>query len=172
MVPEHPSAQAREAGDGSGGTVVPTTPQYTTEQYRAINSWDDAMALAQASFGQLVTAEDLGDGFQLVKEEDKAALVGVPMLCLYAQLRTGDLGGYVVVRCITKDGRKVVVVDGGTGMYEQLNTYMQEHAGRWPNVWPRGLRRSDYKKELPHPKEPGKTIIADSTTFYIDTSAA
>lgn len=169
MVPETPS---REAGDGNSVEVLRPIPQYSTQQYRGIQSWDDAIALAQGSFGALVTAEDLGDGFTLVKEEQKAALVGVPMLCLYAQLRTGDLGGYVVVRCITKDGRKVVVVDGGTGMYEQLSEYMTANDGRWPNLWPRGLRRSDYKTDIPNPKKPGETLTVDATTFYIDTSAA
>lgn len=170
MVPPNGRDAAMTDGTSDAVTPVPVLPQYSTEQYREINTFADALRMAEASFGNLVTAEDLGDGFVLVKEEQKRGLVGVPMVCLYAQLRTGDLGGYVVCRCIAKDNRKVVIVDGSTGMYDQLKTYMETHDGRWINIWGKGLRASDYKVEVTNEKT-GELSSVDATTFYIDTSA-
>lgn len=169
MVP--PNGRDAVTADGSAAPV-PVLPQYSTEQYRDINSFEQALAAAEASFGSLVTAEDLGDGFVLVKEEQKRSLVGVPMVCLYAQLRTGTLGGYVVARCVTRDHRKVVIVDGSTGMYEQLRLYMESHGGLWINIWGKGLRASDYDVEVPNPKKPGEMMTIEATTYYIDTAAS
>lgn len=165
MVPPN----GRDAGASvPAADVMTPLPQYSTEQYREVTTFEQALEMAQASFGMLVTAEDLGDGFVLVKDEDKRSLVGVPMVCLYAQLRTGDLGGYVVTRCVAKGGRKVVIVDGSTGMYDQLKTYMETHGGRWINIWNKGLRASDYKVEVETKEGPA---LIDATTFYIDTSS-
>lgn len=148
--------------------VAASVPLFSNENYKEIQSFSDAMALAQSSFGALVTADDLGDGFQLC--EDKNQLVGVPMVVLAVFLRSGDLGEYIVARAVTEDNRKVVIVDGGTGLAVQLKEYMDSHDGQWPQLWKRGLRVSKYTYEV-EDKKTGEVRNAPAETFYLDTSA-
>lgn len=151
------------------GKEVQQTALFTAEQLKGIgksgNAFGDALALvkAAANGAELVTTAELGDGFSVA---DKATLVGVPMVCLYATLRSGELGDYAVFRNVTKDGRKVVIVDGSTGMKDQLVDYQNDNPGGWPQLWNHGLRvsRYDYTDEKTGELRPAET-------YYIDTSS-
>jgi hypothetical protein len=136
---------------------------FSTQNYRDITSFSDAIKLLESSGVDLVSAEDLGDGFSVA---DKSTLVGVPMVCLTAMIRTGDMGEYVVCRNVAKDGRKVVVVDGSTGLKDQLVDYMETHNGNFPRRWDHGLRVSKYTF---YDNSTDKDIPAE--TYYLDTSA-
>lgn len=154
--------------DPESNTGAITIPQPSADDYRNITSFADALAFVKAGGKELVTAADLGDGFSVV---DQSTVVGAPMVCLYAQLRTGDIGGYVVARCVTQDGRKVVIVDGGNGLYDQLKTYMEANGGRWPEIWPHGLRVSKYRKDLIDQKTGAVIPDVPCETYYLDTAA-
>jgi hypothetical protein len=142
-------------------------PQYAREDYKAIGSFDDAVALAVAAYGEVETAsEELGDGFAILDKDDKGQLVKVPCMFLDWNFSLGDFGEFVSAHVISKTGAKFIVNDGSTGIYQQLRDYTNEHAGRQGGLFaPRGLRRSDYTYD-----DDGKQTPA--TTFYIDTAAS
>lgn len=145
--------------------VAKTQPFIRPDQYKEVKSFDDALALLQETGQELISAEEAGDGFEVA---DKATLCGVPMLCLNVMIRDGDLGGYAVVRAVTKDNRKIAFADGSTGLYAQLLNWQTDHGDdTWPTLWKHGLRRSDYEA---HQNKAGDSVPA-GTTYYLDTSA-
>lgn len=135
-------------------------------QYKEIDSFKAAMQLALELEGvgteaELLAASELGDGFALV---DKGSLIGMKMVILSVMLKTGDLGEYAIVRAVTKNNQKVVVVDGSTGIKDQLAEYMQDTGGKFPRLWENGLRVSEYTYDGENGPTPAKT-------YYINTSA-
>lgn len=154
------------------GSVTRAERMINTEQYAAIHSFDDAMALIGDVFGgEVVNAESLGDGFALLDKSQKDTLCGVPFVVLSAVFSEGDykredgsVGTFVSLRIVTKDGRKVIVNDGGSGIHDQIKMLWSMHpetVGK-PIACAKGLRKSEYD----HP-EHGK-----ATTYYLDTSKA
>lgn len=136
------------------------------QQYKEVTDFKAAMQLALElegvrTEGELLAASELGDGFALV---DKSTLVGVSMVVLNVIPRTGDLGEYVVVRAVTKTNQKVVIVDGSTGIKDQLVDFMTDNDGKFPRVWDNGLRVSKYTFDGPNGPTPAET-------YYISTNA-
>lgn len=128
---------------------------FDDSQLAAIDSFEAAVALANAyaeSVGGVVveSASDYGTGFKVV--EDKASLVGVDLLILQWNFHEGDYGTdpFVAAEAVTKNGDKVVIVDGGTGIRAQLQQVTATRVAKnAPNAQALlkvegGLTRSDY----------------------------
>lgn len=159
------------ANDNDG--VVSTEYQISLGQFKEITSFDDALALAKEVYGDesVVLASDaIGDGFALLDKDQKGTLVGTPMIFLkwalsegdYVDQETGEKGEFAVVRAVTKDNKKIVFLDGGTGIVQQLKMFEADNFGRQGGlVAQKGLRVSEYD----HPQ------YGKSKTYYIDTSA-
>lgn len=150
------------------GAVVPEVMHdnkpsvFTEDDYRNVQSFEDAAALLGDSVD--VAEQVLGDGFALL--EDKDTLIGVPVILMEWSFNAGDFGDFVSVRLVAKDGRKLIMNDGSTGIMAQLRSYT-ERTGRYHGLAVRrGLRRSDYT--FPDPTT-GKDKPAK--TYYLDTSA-
>ncbi len=112
------------------------------------------------SEGANVETFDGGSEWDLVG--DKADLIGVPFVI--AMLRWNDTtdGVFVSVMAFKEDGTKIVFNDGGTGVYQQLQTYVAKHKRDTGIMCPKGLRKSDY---MYTDKQTGKERPA--TTYYI-----
>lgn len=153
----------------SGKDISPATPSLNTQQLREIESFDDALALLQETYGSeaLETADKaLGDGFALTHNKDQ--FLGVPLVFVwwtasdgsYPDPETGELRKFVSARIVTKTGGKFVITDGSSGISEQLMRYGAE-TGKNFLVARKGLRVSRYKNEY----------TDEGTTYYVDTSA-
>lgn len=158
-----------EKTQAASGEVVKPTRFLSADDYAGITSFDDALQLVQDKLGgEAVLASDLGDGFSVV--DNKNALIGVMFIVLEVGFHTGDIkkddgtyGEFASLRIVTKDGRKLVINDGGTGIPEQIRAlwkHKPETIGK-PIMVPKGLRVSKYD----HPQ------YGSSETFYLDTSA-
>lgn len=159
------------ANESASGEIVRATPILSNEDYASITSFDDALRLVGEKLGgEVVDASDLGDGFSVLDKSQKKTLIGVPFIVLSVSFHTGDIkkddgtyGEFASLRIVTKDGKKFVLNDGGTGIPEQIKTLWKmrpETMGK-PILSHKGLRVSEYD----HPQ------YGKSETFYLDTSA-
>jgi hypothetical protein len=158
--------------DNENPPVVPV-PQISSEQLREIENIDDALELLRQTYGESAietAAGALGDGFALTKNKEQ--FIGVPMVFVHWTISdgdfpvldksgnaTGEFGKFVAARVVSKAG-KHVIVDGGSGIAQQLIDYT-ETTGKTFLVAQRGLRVSRYEN----------AFTKDGETFYIDTSA-
>lgn len=152
--------------------IVAKGAEFSEDEYASIQSFNDAMQLlSNAGITVANAADEIGDGFVLIKGDDeKARLVGVAFILVSWNFNVGDFGKtFVSARGITQDGLKFVLNDGGTGIRAQLDKYEGDMGGLYV---PHGLRRSDYGLDaddkpvkLGSPESVGK-----ATTFYLDTS--
>lgn len=180
------------------GEIIPIVHEtsLTDDVMRSIgqsgNAFADAMAIAeQLGVAVVDIAEEIGTGFQLLPKEQKGTLVGVPFIILRWRIHDGDFDSvFASASLVTEDGRKLIVVDGSTGICEQLRSLMLK-TGRasWVRC-PRGLRASQYAtcrscgkprtqfdetcaSTLDNGTVCGNTDTARGTgeTFYLDISA-
>jgi len=153
-------------------TEVP--PRLSVNDLADIASFEDAFKIAaQRSAGELLSAADLGDGFVLLRDHGgKDKLVGKEFVVLTIQFGTsdkyrnhdGEPQEFVAMRCVDRTGGKWILVDGSTGIYEQMRGFSPENfAGMYV---PKGLRKSEYDTT----DEIGNEIVA--TTYYLDTAPA
>jgi hypothetical protein len=159
---------------------------FSREDLAGIESFDDALRLASAEFGNVATADqEIGDGFRIATEDDKRKMVGVPLMLLDWSFREGDFADYVSIHAIAAgpDNRAVkwILNDGSTGICRDLRDYTTK-TGRTGGLMVRaGLRASDYvidpesgtpltKQQAAEYTAQGKRT-APATTFYLDTSA-
>lgn len=134
---------------------------------RDLDDFDAAMALLVEEYGTVEDAEKvIGTGFTLLDKHGKARLVGEPFLVLHvifpeSREYRNDEGSplhYCVAHIMTKDGRKFVLIDGGTGVYPQLEEWAVR-TGRQGGLYVgAGLRESTY--ELPDG-------TGEGTTYYL-----
>lgn len=153
------------------GNVPAVRHTISTAQLAEVTSFDDALALIESTYGAdaLVLASDvLGDGFTLCENKDQ--LIGVPCAFVSWADSVGDFGPYVVARVVTQDGRKLVIVDGSTGIYSQLVAFTERFGRSGGLVSKNGLRRSDYEYDDVD-KQTGETVKRPASTYYVDTSA-
>lgn len=136
---------------------------YESDELRAIQSFDDAIALANAVQPVIVAEQEIGDGFALLKNKDR--LIGVPLLFLTWRFNDGKYEEkFVTAYVVTNRNEKFIINDGSTGICQQLRELSNK--GRNGNMLSRhGLSRSDY----PYADEQGE--MKEATTYYIDTSA-
>jgi hypothetical protein len=154
--------------DVADETTTEVATRLNVEQLRGISSFEDALSIANDTYGVITQAsEELGDGFALVKDEAKTSLVGVELIVMSWTFSEGDFSHELcTMRIVTKDGRKLIVNDGSTGIADQLRAY-QDRTGHVGGLYvKRGFRVStyDYTDE-----QTGKTSKA--STYYLDTSA-
>jgi hypothetical protein len=115
----------------------------------------------------ITEAAGLGDGWEIVKTEDKAKLVGVPFLLIDWQINEeGRNGRFSTIRIITADDRHLIVNDGSmkSGIGAQVQAL--KNTGEIRAILCRkGLKRSDFEwTDENGAKKP-------ATTFYLDYSA-
>ena len=170
-----------------GTVVVPTT--FSEDALREIVSFDDAYRLTLEYQGEIVEADQvLGDGFSVLKQEDKARLVGVPLILMEWDFYPGDFGSeFVAVRIAARnqDGTtgKYVLNDGSTGIAVMLRKYQERTGKRGGLLVKHGLSVSDYeycdmcrvvtsKCDVPdvHKNSPER-LWRPAKTYYLDTSA-
>lgn len=135
----------------------------TTGEYAGIASFEDAIALLEQHGATILDSAELGDGFSVIAKDEKNRLIGVPFVIMQAVQTEGDHGTFVSLRIVTKNGEKLVLNDGSTGICEQLITLWEqkpETKGK-PFLCRHGLRVSEYD----HPQ------YGPSKTYYLDTSA-
>lgn len=152
-------------------------PEWTNEQLRNLQSWEDAAAFINAEFGgALDAAQELGDGFTLY--DSKRDLCGVPLVFLNWEFRESDKftkvvndeivnGTFVsarVMAAMPQGMRKLIINDGSTGLHDQLRELTQRTGRQGGLVAKRGLRASDYD----YVEADGTK--SEATTYYIDTS--
>lgn len=182
-------AKSRNAGtDVEQVTVeaVELASDYSREELAGINSFDDAIRLAQAKYGTVRNAQDLGDGFRLAEKEDKFRLCGVPLMLLEWTFRDGDYGDmYVSIHAVAQEASgaisKWIINDGSTGINKQLQEYQGETGMPGGLMVRGGLRASEYDTDL----ESGEPITKKEAarrqsqgiktgrgcTFYLATNA-
>ena len=159
--------------------VVVQTSKLNDAMLAEIQSFDDALAIINDVFdGHIIEADKvLGTGFGVADE--KAAYIGVPFVILKGDRNAsekGEKGRFWSLHCVTKDGRKVIINDGGTGIADQLDMLAERHGDLFlssrdekgwerlslsaPMLVKRGLRASSYV----HP------TAGPSITYYLDTA--
>lgn len=155
--------------DGSS-SVATTTPVVSDDALAEIQSFDDALALINETFGGAVVEADktLGTGFAVL--DDKNKLIDVPFVAVKIDEHTSEIsaeGKFVSLHVVTQDGRKLIVNDGSTGIYAQVQALWERkpELRGLPLMVRHGLRRSDYT----YTDTDGKQKPA--TTYYLDTSA-
>jgi hypothetical protein len=144
------------------------TDRYDVTTLRELSGWDAALALLSEEYGTLENAEEvIGTGFALMRANGKGSLVDEPfvvMHCMFPESNdhkdpeTGEWLHYAVAHIITKDGRKLVMTDGGAGIYRQLEEWALRSGRRGGLIVNGGLRESTY--ELPDGSGTG-------TTYYL-----
>lgn len=152
---------------GTAVVVDKGTIRISDDVLAGIGTFDDAIAILGAEGIDLRSAEDLGDGFSVI--EDKQALIGSPFVILQWRFLLGDFGEFVAAHIMTRDAvdghNKFVLIDGSTGIREQLRIFQDQTGKNGGLVCKRGLRASDYT----FTDEKGNEKPA--RTYYIDTAA-
>jgi hypothetical protein len=140
---------AVNSADNAGGPDA--IEQFNDADLRSLTSFDDAIALIERTYGDVLdAAEEIGTGF--VKLENKNRLLGVPFVILNFTPSVGDFVDdngqpqyFVAVRLMTSTGEKLWFTDGGTGIYRQLED-LHVRSNRNGGIYVReGLRVSQYK---------------------------
>lgn len=152
-----------------GAQSLARVERFSAEDLRSID-FNSAVQLAQDTYGVAVAvvSDVLGDGFALVKTEDKGRLEGVPLLVLAYNFSEGEQGEFVTMRIVTKNDDKLIVNDGSTGLCQQMRDWDKQNGGNPRALFvPNGFRRSDYEYT-----DPATGRKRPATTFYLDTSAA
>jgi hypothetical protein len=155
----------------SENTDVAVQHKISAAQLSEVSSFDDALRLMEETYGSgaiALASDALGDGFQLLEEKDQ--LIGVPCAFISWRESLGDFGPFVAARVVTQDNRKVVIIDGGSGIYQQLSEFSQKFGRDGGLVARKGLRRSDYTY-TDVDKVTGQPVERPASTHYIDTSA-
>lgn len=153
-------------GTVGGNEIAVKVPLIPQQAYHDIGSFADAVNLARDTYGAenvAVAADVLGDGFKIV--ENKDTLIGVQFFAIAWNFLMGDHGEYVAVRLVTEDNRKLVLMDGSTGIFQMLANYSKKTGLAGGLLCQKGLRRSDYT----YKGEDGKEKSAQ--TYYLDVSA-
>lgn len=135
---------------------------------RQLTSFDQVIAQYGVEHVLDISSE-LGDGFALLDSKDKAKLEGIPFFIVQQSSSNGTFGSYSILRIITADNRKLVLIDGSSGIHaqmEELRARFGEEALTKPMLCRNGLRVSeyDYTDESTGEVRPAKT-------YYLDTSA-
>jgi hypothetical protein len=162
--------------------------RFTREDLAGITTLQDAINLARAQFGEVLSIADtdLADGFRKATEDDKASLVRVPLFFLDWSFNVGDFSTeYVSIRAIQyrPDGSivKWIINDGGVGIPAELKAIEERNGRSGGLAVPHGLRVSTYKTDAATGKPISKKEYAEyirdhkktsqGSTYYLDTSA-
>lgn len=173
--------------DTSTNTAIAVpAPNYSADTLREIDSFQSAIAAAGYMFGSIDDASDvLGDGFKLMSTEDKAKLVGVPMVLLeWSFYPSQEHGGEFCALRLVAQGEgntvgKYVVNDGSTGLARTLKEYTARTGRQGGLVVRRGFRASEYPYcddcrvavDDSHKADEPTHKVGRARTYYFDTSA-
>lgn len=117
--------------------------KFTDANLRAITSFEDAFALAQDVYSDVVDITAvLGNGFTLTT--DKKQLVGKKMVIVHFGLNEGDFGEFASLALVTAENKKFIINDGSTGIKEQLLDLARTHHRFGGYLVPNGLNESEY----------------------------
>lgn len=128
----------------------PQDNQFSDAQLRSVTSFDEAVALATQTFGDVLDAtEEIGSGFTRLENKDR--LIDVPFIILSFSMSEGDFRGddgqlqyFTSLRVVTKSNDKYWFTDGGSGIYRQLED-LAVRSGRTGGILvEHGLRKSEY----------------------------
>lgn len=120
-----------------------TTRAISRNELADLQSFDEAVNLVQKVVGSIYNAGDvLGDGFVVA---NKDALIDVKFLILSYTFSQGDYGPMVVARIMTERNEKLVLVDGSSGIYDQMR--QAEEKGFTSGLLVSGLNKSSYTYE-------------------------
>lgn len=158
--------------------IVPEVLQrsaYDPDVMRTIESFEEAMALADAMHDGVEDAAGvMGDGF--AKLTNKRRIVGLPCIFMEWNFAPGDFGhqfvyARVIVQYESREIGKYIIVDGSTGIAEQLAKYTKD-TGRTGGLKSKyGLRESEYDiDENGQPTNDKEKAKGKQSTFYIDTA--
>jgi len=158
-----------------------TTRTLNAETLTQLDSFDAAIqALVDAGLSPTPVSE-YGDGFEVLDEKEKGQLVNQPFVILASSLNPdGEYGEYISLRIMTKDGRKLVLNDGSTGIKDQAKFIMNERPTLAGLVCAKGLRSSDFsfcencktvgKRGAAQCSSCGHSPMKPATTYYLDVS--
>src|SRR4051812_3384428 len=112
-----------------GNAVALSNPaepmKFDPNDLRSLSSFADAQRLLADTLGVEAIPDatyEIGDGFTML--DDKIALLNVPFIAVHWTFAPGDFGAeFVIMRLITETGDKHIIVDGGTGICEQMREY-------------------------------------------------
>lgn len=132
----------------------------------AVPEWTDETLRSLTSVGDLITSvgevEKIGDvagnGFVVLPTANKVQLVGVNFAIVTWRFAEGDNGDFASMLVITDKGDKLIVNDGSSGIFRQLQGLGRPR----PLLVPGGLRVSEYDYT---DERTGKTSKAQ--TFYL-----
>lgn len=140
--------------------------KFSDSELRSVTSFSAAMALAEAEYGATLNAsEEIGSGFVLLANKDR--LIDEPFVILhmsfptsktYRDPETGLYANFVSAHVVTEHNDRYVMIDGGTGIYAQLDEWFVR-TNRAGGLVVNGLRKSEY--DLPDGS--GKGI-----TYYLN----
>lgn len=157
--------------------------RFNDNQLREVTTFDDAVALAVQAYGnvQSITEFELGNGFKLVRDEDKDRLIGVTFIILHYAFNEGDFNEFASCVLVTQNGDRLIF-NGGVAIVDQLRD-IAEGTGRYGGILVQhGLRKSEYKTctKCGKPRKPSATVCeecgdtsekrASGATYYLDTS--
>lgn len=163
---------------------VPTLPA-TVPAAQALPEAIDPRALSREghlSFADLMARVPVvpeKTGPDVVNKDEKARLIGVPMIIVGCRFNEGDNGIFASVEVVTEDNEHLVINDGSTGIAAQMTElcekYDPDNTGLLPPiVIEKGLRVSRYfynpDRDAPEPrisKKPKEGWKA-AATFYLD----
>jgi hypothetical protein len=147
---------AQQDAQTPGTDIALSNPEdmvkFDPNDLRAMSSFEDAQRILSSYLGAedapLVDASyEIGDGFTMLDNKD--ALLDVPFIAVQWRFAPGDYGQeFVIMRVLTQSGDKFVVVDGGTGICDQMRQYTQRTKRTVGMLVPRGLRKSEYTNEF------------------------
>jgi hypothetical protein len=152
---------------------------FTDDDLRSLTSFDQALALTEQTHGEIVDAErELGNGFRVLDNKDKAKLVGVPVILMDWTFNDGNFGKFVSVYLVSKneDGSigRWILNDGSTGIAAVLAEYTNKTDRRGGLLVRGGLRFSEYTYcgECRHAVNPGEDMEHKSEhglarTYYL-----
>lgn len=140
---------------------------FNDEQLATLRNWDDVQAVALEQGIAAVDFSDFGTGFTVLTTDEKRTLVDVELAVLDWRFNVvAETGGeFVSLVILTRDGRKVIVNDGSTGIFAQMRTITEKLGDARPILTiPKGLRASDYF----YVDEKG--VKRPATTYYLNNS--
>lgn len=166
---ESPAYSAPENATDSSTEIVKANG-FTADELRGITSFDDVNKLfADHEIKVVDAAEEIGDGFMLVDNDDKSKFERVEMMVLSWSFAEGDhtredgtKSEFVAMRFVTREHNgsigKYVVTDGGTGIYKQLREYTNRTGSTGGLYVKRGFRVSRYANEY---RDNNETVYLD-----------
>lgn len=138
---------------------------FSDDELHDITDWNSGLSLLERSGMAGENFSDYGTGFKVV---DKDNLKGVPLMILEWRFNNGDFGEFVSATAVAKDGRKVIINDGSTGIAAQLRRVTDTRVkNNHPNpqaalLVENGLTRSDYTYTDPKTQEQKAAV-----TYYL-----